>query len=232
MKDSKKVKKVLVKNYNAITKAIQAIDIIEGKLSVISGAKFTAQLTLAAAVLHHKKKAKTPVAKIDAEVKRLIALARGIVAKDGYAPKHAETKNAWSSIRRILIRDLLGDSVITAKAGKDDKGNIVTDKVKASSIQLTAKSMATHGADLTAAIGKSDKRKDNAPKKTRKARTPDSTPKEHSTQVTAKSWNDSFLFAWKMVKTSRLLVRAIIDNDKKIIDVAAAMGYVITITKK
>ena len=224
---SKAVKAVPVAKMNPITKLARALDLVTGKLEKVQGEKFAAQLALAEKVLTVRSSKRTT---IKAEHKRLIAYAKGVVAKDGYVFKH--DKNVWAGVSNIILMGLAEEKTITiARAGKEANGKLRKETVKVKSLPKTAKSVATHASAVRVAAGMSDKRKANTGK-TRAARVPSGAPQQHSTAVTAKSWDDSFKFGFKTDKASTLLVRAVINYAKQITDKAARMGYIITIVKK
>lgn len=224
-KAKKAVKQVAVKNMAPITRAVREIDTMQGRIDKLGNTKFDLQNSLADLVLKSRKAG----ASIASEHKRLLTYAKGVCASDGLIVHH--DKNIWSMVGNLILQSLASSKTIKATAGKNDKGRTVTAPVKVSELPVSARAVATNASAIRQAVGMGDKRSTNAPK-TRTPRQPESAPQVHSTATTAKTWGDSFMFAFKMVKTSKLLVRAIIDHKKKVVDIAGGMGYLITIEKK
>ena len=120
----------------AIVRDFQAIDITESELKILHTTRFDQQMKLANTILMRKQKT---LAKDDitAECDRLIAVAKDVVKESGYiVENNHEMKNTWSAVKNIIRQKLMAKiapkTTIKVEAGKDEKGNIVIDKVPVS----------------------------------------------------------------------------------------------------
>ena len=226
---------------SAITKAFQSIDLTEGELHTLNVKLQDCYSKLATSVLRRKAKDITKLT-IEKELDRLIDVAKQCLADDGYEPENVDPKNVWSGIKNTmrlrLAKSVAPDMKVTVTAGKDEKGNTVTAPVKVSELPETSASISKTNATLRKALNpdETDGRKSNKRKATRGANTtPKKTdtgaPQQHSNDVDVKTWAGGFALAFKQVATTKLLMRAIIDNFKTIAKHGESMGYKLTCEK-
>ena len=230
MKDSKKVVKS-----NPVIVALQAIDKTEGELHALGQTKHIQYGKFATLLLRKQKKGITKL-NINAEATRLITIAKGIVSDAHYTPKHEELKNIWSATKNIMkvrmAKKICPDAEIVTVAGRDDKGNTVTAKVKVKDIPTSYSGISKHASALNKVIDASDKRSTNAPKtkKTRAPQQPKGAPQNPSA-TTAKGWTDSLAFGFKTVKGAKAVCEGIIHHRAKVTEFCKSLGWAVTFTK-
>jgi hypothetical protein len=192
----------------AIVRDFAAIDATETELAILHTTRLDQQKQLATTILKRKVKDLHKDIIIE-EADRLIVIAKTIVKEAGYETQNKhEMKNCWSIVKNIMIQRMTAKHApklaIKVEAGKDDKGNIVTDKVLIKDLPETTKKIANNAAKIKKALNpeSTDGRGNNSGGGKTKNRGANTTPKTELETVKPSStqWEETICMTFGIGK--------------------------------
>lgn len=208
-----------LKNCDVVTVSFRALDLAEQKATGL-------RIDLAQAILTHRD---TGAAEIGAEIERLVTLAKGIIAEDGYESV-TDPKNLWAVTRNYLLAEMMRGE--TVEVSKKVDGDIVKVKTPVEDvIAKGTKAINTVASQLREKAGMMDGRSGN----TRKPRQ----TKGQKAQAEGKKLGEakgmkvaplSYLKGQlKNRSTSKDLIAALVELAPKLTEAAKWEGYVFSL---